>query len=117
MKTKYLLIKLSFFLLFFPSRLPSLQLYYYSSFFPTVHSLLLDLVCYNPICRFISLNEIGLASPSSNTAALPTFTGGWPFGGTTTTPFLVLYLAAAAEVNTIVVMVVPGGGVGMRLCC
>ena len=69
------------------------------------------------IRKFIALNEIGLASPSSNTAALPTFTGGWPFGGTTTIPLLLLYLKAAAEVNKIVVMVVPGGGVGMWLRC
>ena len=63
------------------------------------------------------MNEIGLASPSSNTAALPIFTGGWPFGGSTTIPFLLLYLEAATEVNKTVVVVVPGGGAGMRLCC
>ena len=42
------------------------------------------------------MNEIGLASPSSNTAALPTFTAGSPSASVTTTPFLLLYLAAAA---------------------
>jgi len=58
--------------------------------------------------KFIALNEIGLASPSNNTAALPIFTGGWPSGGATTIPLVWLYLEAAAEVNKTVVMVVPG---------
>jgi len=51
-----------------------------------------------PIRRFINLNEVGLAPPSSNTAALPTFTAGSPSGSATTTPLMLLYLAAAAEV-------------------
>ena len=61
------------------------------------------------------MNEIGLVSPSSNTAALRTF-GSWPIGGGTTTPFLLLCLEAAAEVSKTVVTAVPGSTVGTFEC-
>ena len=68
------------------------------------------------IWRFISLNEIGVAAPSSSTLAQPGWTTA-PSVGVTTMPGLLLCSLPAAEVSKIVVTVVPGGGVGMRLCC
>jgi len=58
------------------------------------------------------LNNLGLASPSINTNAMP---GLAMVGkaGSTTLPALLVYWAALAEVNKTVVTAVPGAGVGM----
>ena len=62
------------------------------------------------------MNNLGLASPSINTNAMP---GLAMVGkaGSTTLPALLVYLAALAEVNKTVVTAVPGAGVGMKVCC
>ena len=64
-------------------------------------------------CRFFSLNEMGLVSPSSSTAARPDLT----FEVCSITiPDRLLYFEDAGDVRRMVVTAVPGGGFGMRLC-
>ena len=66
--------------------------------------------------RFISLNAIRVAAPSSCTTTRPGATTA-PSIGVTTMPGLLLCLLPAAEASKIAVTVVPGGGVGMWLPC
>ena len=60
---------------------------------------------------FISLNEIGVAAPSSSTTTRPGLTA-VPSGGVTTMPSVLLCLLPAAEVSKMAVTALPGGGVG-----
>ena len=61
--------------------------------------------------RFFTVNEMDLVSPSSSTATRP----GLMFGmGSITIPDRLLYCEEAGDVRREVVMVMPGGGVGIR---